>query len=194
MNDARIIRDIPIDRIDILNPRARNQKVFREMVASIEALGLKKPITVTARGTEGDERFALVCGQGRIEAFQALGQKTIPAMVIDASDEDAFVMSLVENIARRQPRHGEQLEAIRVLDQRGYDAGTIARKTALDPTWVRGILLLLNKGERFTLSCRSRSQRACFCASSSAAFCRLRSSAKATSRARWRALFIFART
>ena len=147
MNDARIIRDIPIDRIEILNPRARNQKVFREMVASIEALGLKKPITVTARGTEGDERFALVCGQGRIEAFQALGQKTIPAMVIDASDEDAFVMSLVENIARRQPRHGEQLEAIRVLDQRGYDAATIARKTALDPTWVRGILLLLNKGE-----------------------------------------------
>ena len=147
MIDARIIRDIPIDRIDILNPRVRNQKAFREMVASIEALGLKTPITVTARGTGSDERFALVCGQGRIEAFQALGQKSIPAMVIDASDEDAFVMSLVENIARRQPRPGEQLEAIRLLEQRGYDVGTIARKTALDPTWIRGVLLLLNKGE-----------------------------------------------
>ena len=147
MIDARIIRDIPIDRIDILNPRVRNQKIFRELVASIEALGLKKPITVTKRGSGSDERFALVCGQGRIEAFQALGQKTIPAMVIDASDEDAFVMSLVENIARRQPRPAEQLEAIRVLHQRGYDVGTIARKTALDQTWVRGILLLLSKGE-----------------------------------------------
>ena len=42
-------------------------------------------------------------------------------MIIDASDEDAFVMSLVENIARRQRRPAEQLEAIRVLSQRGYD-------------------------------------------------------------------------
>ena len=147
MNDARIIRDIPIDKIDILNPRARNQRAFREMVASIETLGLKRPITVTARGTGIGERFALVCGQGRIEAYQALGQTTIPAMIIDASDEDAFVMSLVENIARRQRRPAEQLEAIRVLSQRGYDVSVIARKTALDQTWVRGVLLLLTKGE-----------------------------------------------
>ena len=39
------IRSIPIDRIEILNPRERNQKAFREIVASIKALGLKKPIT-----------------------------------------------------------------------------------------------------------------------------------------------------
>lgn len=32
----------------------------------------------------------------------ALGQKKIPAIVIQASEDDCFVMSLVENIARRQ--------------------------------------------------------------------------------------------
>ena len=147
MIDAREIRDIPIERIDILNPRVRNQKIFRELVASIECLGLKKPITVTPRGTGDEERFALVCGQGRIEAFRALGQTSIPALVIEATDEDAFVMSLVENIARRNPHAAEQLESIGMLQQRGYDVATIARKTALDPTWVRGILLLLGKGE-----------------------------------------------
>jgi len=143
MNTPEEVRDIPITQIDILNPRERNQKLFREMVASIKALGLKKPITVTPRG----ERFALVCGQGRLEAFQALGQTTIPALVVAASEEDAFLMSLVENIARRQPRPLELLETVRMLQQRGYDVHTIARKTALHYDWVHGILILLNKGE-----------------------------------------------
>lgn len=147
MSEAREIREIEIDRIEILNPRERNQKVFQEILASIRALGLKKPITVTPRGAGEDERFILVCGQGRVEAFQALGQTTIPALVVEATDEDAFVMSLVENIARRHPRPGEQLETIRTLQQRGYDVATIARKTALDGAWVRGILTLLAKGE-----------------------------------------------
>ena len=65
------IQLIPIERIDILNPRERNQKAFREIVASIKALGLKKPITVTRRGQGAEERYLLVCGQGRVEAFSA---------------------------------------------------------------------------------------------------------------------------
>ena len=109
MTPLEEVRDILIAQIDILNPRERNQKVFQEMVASIKALGLKKPITVTPRG----ERFILVCGQGRVEAFQALGQTAIPALVVVASEEDAFVMSLVENIARRHPRSLELLETVR---------------------------------------------------------------------------------
>jgi ParB family chromosome partitioning protein len=146
------IRHIPIERIEILNPRERNQKVFREIVASIQALGLKKPITVTRRGEGAAERFVLVCGQGRVEAFKALGQSTIPALVVDASDEEAFVISLVENIARRQTPPFEQLETIRALQQRGHDVAAIARKTALDPTWVKGILTLLNNGEERLIS------------------------------------------
>ena len=85
MSDARHVRDIPIDRIEILNPRERNQKVFQELVQSIRDLGLKKPITVTARASSsGEQRYGLVCGQGRMEAFQALGQTHIPAQVVEA--------------------------------------------------------------------------------------------------------------
>ena len=43
------------------------------------------------------EVYDLVCGQGRLEAFVALGQNEIPAIVIEASEEDCYVMSLVEN-------------------------------------------------------------------------------------------------
>jgi ParB family chromosome partitioning protein len=141
--DEERVQDVPLDLIDILNPRERRQKVFQELVASIRLLGLKKPITVTRRG----ERYLLICGQGRVEAFRALGQRCIPAIVVASSDEDAFVRSLVENIARRPPRTVEQLEPIRALQQRGYDASTIARKTGLDATWIKGVLALLERGE-----------------------------------------------
>jgi ParB family chromosome partitioning protein len=150
------VREIAIAKIEILNPRERNQKVFREIVASIKALGLKKPITVARRGSGEAERYVLVCGQGRVEAFMALGQTTIPALVLDATDEDAFVLSLVENIARRQTPPAELLETIRTLQQRGYDVATIAAKTALEQTWVKGVLTLLNQGEERLISAVER--------------------------------------
>lgn len=144
MTRARKIQEIPIDQIDILNPRERNQKSFRDIVASIKDLGLKKPITVTPRK---NGRYGLVCGQGRLEAVQSLGKTTIPAFVVEASDEEAYIMSLVENIARRNPNHAELLENIRILQKRGYTPNQIAKKTALDDAYIRGILTLLNKGE-----------------------------------------------
>ncbi len=108
---------IPVDAITVLNPRARNKRIFQELVTSIANLGLKKPITVSRR--PDGSGFDLVCGQGRLEAFQALGQAVIPAMVIEASEEDCFVMSLVENLARR--RHGplELVREIGALKDRG---------------------------------------------------------------------------
>ena len=36
------IRMIPINRIDIVNPRVRNRKVFLELVESIATVGLKR--------------------------------------------------------------------------------------------------------------------------------------------------------
>ena len=62
---------------------------------SIARLGLKKPITVTQR--PGKTRVDLVCGRGRLEAFTALGQTKIPAIVIDAAEEDCHVMSPIES-------------------------------------------------------------------------------------------------
>jgi ParB family transcriptional regulator, chromosome partitioning protein len=142
------MRMIPIDRIEVLNPRERNNRVFEEIVANIKTIGLKKPITVTAREkADGSERYLLVCGEGRVKAFQALGETTIPALVVTVSDEDAFIMSLAENIARRQYRPLEILEGIERLRDQGYDKKAIANKTGLRPEYVQGILTLLKNGE-----------------------------------------------
>ena len=79
--------------------------------------------------------------------ISALGQDEIPAIVIEASEEDCLVMSLVENIARRQHRQIELVQEIGNLRERGYSESEIARKTDLDAKYVRGLLRLLEHGE-----------------------------------------------
>jgi ParB family chromosome partitioning protein len=138
---------VPISSISVVNPRVRNQKVFREIVSNIAALGLKRPITVAKRVEAGETHFELVCGQGRLEAFQVLGQTTIPAIVIDAADEDCMIMSLVENLARRQHQSRELLSDIEGLKLRGYAPSEIAKKTDLTVEYVRGIIRLIENGE-----------------------------------------------
>ena len=142
------IRMIPVDRIEVLNPRERNQRIFDDVVGNIKAIGLKKPITVTPRqGADGAEKYLLVCGEGRLKAFKSLGEVEIPALVVDVSDDDAFIMSLAENIARVKRRPLEILAGIEQLRDKGYSPKEIAEKTGLNISYVNGVLTLLQKGE-----------------------------------------------
>jgi len=139
---------VPIARIEVLNSRDRNMKDFEEIVESIQLIGLKKPITVAERaGEDGQPKYMLVCGEGRLNAFRILGETHIPALVVDVSDEDAFIMSLAENIARRGYRPLEILADIELLRERGYTADVIIQKTGLSPKYVRDIVFLLEQGE-----------------------------------------------
>jgi ParB family transcriptional regulator, chromosome partitioning protein len=146
-DEARSVEMIPIDRIVVINPRVRNRKIFKDIISNIADIGLKKPITVTRREGPDGLRYDLICGQGRLEAYQALGQREIPALVVDANTEDCLVMSLVENFARRQHRAIDLLHDIEGMKERGYNDIAIARKTGLTLEYVRGVLRLLNKGE-----------------------------------------------
>lgn len=140
---------IPIDRIRILNPRARDQKKFEKIVLSIQNLGLKKPIKVSSRNTKDGEEpgYDLVCGQGRIEAFQALGQTEIPAVVVEVSKEDRLLMSLIENMARRFPSPMDLINEIERLSAAGYNNSAIGKKLDIADGLVAGLIALKNAGE-----------------------------------------------
>lgn len=140
---AAPIAQISLADIRVLNPRSRNQQVFARLVENIASLGLKRPITVTRNGPN----FDLICGQGRFEAFKILGESTIPAVVVTATEADRYLISLVENLARRKHSNRDLLMAISVLHERGYSIKQIAQKTCLDSAYVGGILILLRQGE-----------------------------------------------
>ena len=149
---AQQIRLIPIDAIRILNPRIRNGRAFAEMVHNITAVGLKRPVTVTEHATPNGARYDLVCGQGRLEAYRTLQRKEIPAVVISASEADCYLMSLVENYARRKRDKFDLLASITAMSERGDSAVEIARKTGLGASYVRDILILLREGEQRLIS------------------------------------------
>src|SRR6185295_10824688 len=81
-----------------------------------------------------------------------LGQRAIPAVVVDTDGEGCLVMSLVENLARRQRRAIELLHDIQGLKQRGYGAEEVAQKTGLTVEYVRGVIRLLESGEHRLLT------------------------------------------
>jgi ParB-like chromosome segregation protein Spo0J len=87
---------IPLDQIRILNHRHRDAKRFAMIVQSIKNQGLKKPIKVSELEADEGEgpTYDLVCGQGRIEAFRALGYTEIPAVVVKISKEDRLLLAL----------------------------------------------------------------------------------------------------
>lgn len=146
------IEMIPINQINVLNPRARNKRLHREIIENIETIGLKRPITVSRRSGVGANGYDLVCGEGRLEAFRVLGATEIPAVVTDASEPDCLVMSLVENIARRQHRPIDIMQEIGSLHERGYSDTEIAQKIAVSANWVGTIVALLERGEERLLT------------------------------------------
>jgi ParB family chromosome partitioning protein len=96
--------------------------------------------------------------------FKALGEKEIPALVVQASDGDAFIMSLTKNIARRKYNALESFLSIEQLNQQGYDKRVIAQKTGLGLDYIKGILLLFEKGEeRLLAAVDSGRVPRCFC-------------------------------
>jgi ParB family transcriptional regulator, chromosome partitioning protein len=146
--NMRQVELIQIEKIYVLNPRERNRRQYLEIVDNIERIGLKRPITISRREDQGDGyEFDLVCGQGRLEAYRILGRSEIPAIVVAAKQEDCLVMSLVENIARRQRPAIELMREIEVLHDRGYNDSQIAQKVGATSAWVGTLLGLLESGE-----------------------------------------------
>lgn len=148
VTDPIAVQMVPISQITVLNPRVRSKATFQALVDSIAKVGLKRPITVNrCRQTNGKPAYEVVCGQGRLEAYISLGQAEIPAVVVDVSEEDRLLRSVVENVARRQHRPLELLHDIGELKKRGYSDAEIATKTGLSNQYVHAIRHLLDEGE-----------------------------------------------
>jgi ParB family transcriptional regulator, chromosome partitioning protein len=143
---------IPLAQIAVLNPRTRSKRQHREIIENIAAIGLKRPITVSRRSSKGETQYDLICGEGRLEAFRMLGETAIPAIVVEVPENDCLVMSLVENIARRQHRPLDIMQEIGSLHDRGYSDTEIADKIGCTESWVNMIYTLLSRGEERLVS------------------------------------------
>jgi len=136
---------VPIQKIRVINPRSRNRARFRKIVDNIAKVGLKKPITVSRR--EGEDGFDLVCGQGRLEAYQACGAKEIPALIVEIPLEDRLLRSLVENLTRRTPSGLELARELQALRIRGHSYADIGALVGVSESHAKDLIHLVEHGE-----------------------------------------------
>lgn len=151
-NSLQQVQLININDIHVLNPRVRNPKIFQDIKDNIHQVGLKRPITITKSSGSSDKSYNLVCGQGRLEAFIANGEVKIPAMIVEADEEKNLIMSLVENLARRQHNSLDLLKGIELLYDKSYSNSVIAAKTGLSLDYINQIIKLIERGEERLLA------------------------------------------
>ena len=95
------IIEIKLDLIDVnpFQPRTYfDEEALNELANSIKELGVIQPITV--RKIDKNQ-FQLVSGERRFRASKLIGNKTIPAYIRLANDQEMLEMALVENIQRK---------------------------------------------------------------------------------------------
>jgi ParB family chromosome partitioning protein len=98
---AGSIIELELELIEVnpFQPRTQfKEDAIRELASSIQELGVIQPITVRKTKTN---TFQLVSGERRFRASKVLGNKTIPAYIRVANDQEALEMALVENIQRQ---------------------------------------------------------------------------------------------
>lgn len=94
------IIEIELEDIEVnpYQPRTYfDEESLRELASSIKELGVIQPITVRKIG----EIFQLVSGERRFRASKLIGNKSIPAYIRTANDQEMLEMALVENIQRK---------------------------------------------------------------------------------------------
>ena len=111
--DDRLVHRVPIADI---RPSARNpRRAFdgiAELAASLAEHGLLQPVVVRHIGSNG---YELIAGHRRLEAARTLSWTKIAAVVRDESDEQAYILTLVENLQREDLKPREEAAALEIL-------------------------------------------------------------------------------
>jgi len=94
-----LLQELPLTSI-VPNPRQPRRDFddaqVKELADSIRSEGLMQPIVVR----KVKDGYELIAGERRFRAFKLIGQKTITARILEASDASSAVLALIENLQR----------------------------------------------------------------------------------------------
>ncbi len=110
-------RKLPIGS---LRPNVRNpRRIFPdaeldELAASLRERGIIQPIVARAVRGEADA-FEIIAGERRWRAAQRAGLHEVPVVVVEATDDEALQLAVVENVQRTDLNPLEEAEGYRAL-------------------------------------------------------------------------------
>lgn len=105
---------------EALHPNARNpRRVFSnaeldELAASLRERGIIQPIVARpVRGTP--DAYEIIAGERRWRAAQRAGLHEVPVVIIEATDDEALQLAIIENVQRANLNPLEEAEGYRAL-------------------------------------------------------------------------------
>jgi ParB family chromosome partitioning protein len=135
--------DLPLERLEP-NPyqprREYDQEALAALSASISEHGVLQPLVV--RPVE--QGYQLIAGERRLRASQMAGLTTVPVVVRRATDQQALLLALLENLQRQDLNPLEEARAfLRLTDEFGLGQEEVASAVGKDRTTVTNALRLL---------------------------------------------------
>ncbi len=134
--------DIASIQVNPFQPRSHfNEEALQELANSIKELGVIQPITV--RKLKGNA-FQIVSGERRFRASKLIGNKTIPAYIRLANDQEMLEMALVENVQRENLDPIEvALSYQRMIDEIKLTQDQMAKRVGKSRSSITNFLRLL---------------------------------------------------
>ena len=115
-----------------------------ELAQSIKAQGVMQPIVLRRRPVGG---YEIIAGERRWRASVKVGLSEIPAIVREATDEQALALALIENLQREDLGPLEEARALgRLRDEFGLTQQEVADAVGKSRTTVTNLLRLQNLG------------------------------------------------
>lgn len=122
--------------------RPISQESLKELCDSIREKGVIQPVLVRRSPGGG---YELIAGERRFRACQKLGLQSIPAMVRQATDQEALEMALVENLQRENLNPMEEARGYqRLAREFNLTQEEMARKVGKERPTVANALRLLS--------------------------------------------------
>ena len=121
-----------------------SDEALQELAGSIERSGLMQPLVVRSTGNSGETPWELIAGERRLRAIKLLGRAQVPAIVVEAGDQDAAEMALIENLQREDLNPLDRATALANLrDSFGLNQSDLAERVGLDRSSVANLLRIL---------------------------------------------------
>lgn len=135
---------IPIDEISPSKYQPRltfDDEGLQELAKSIAENGLIQPITVRKL----DSGYEIIAGERRYRACKLLNKEVVPCYILNAQEDQAAQMALVENIQRENLTAIEEAKAyLLMLRQTKMTQDEVAQKVGKSQSSVANKLRLLN--------------------------------------------------
>jgi ParB family chromosome partitioning protein len=145
--ESRRYESIQVAKIKVINSRNRDQEQFDMNVESIGKVGLLKPVRVNDKFFDRSGMYELICGEGRLTAHLKMGMETIVAEVVTCNRKEAYLQSLIENIARTKPDSMDFAREVKRLYDESWTFEQLARLTCKTEQYIRDYIRLVEQGE-----------------------------------------------